>query len=398
MEKTRPLAGIRVLDFGAFIAGPYAASILAVLGAEVVKVEPPQGGDAFRRGLGTSDPYFVQANAGKKSLAVDLKSPEGIALVKALLPRFDVLIENSRPGVMDRLGLGADVVRAINPSILYSSASGFGDGGPWRDRAAFDTIGLSMSGFLSIMSDEGNARLAGTCIGDLATALVLVLGILSGLVGRLRSTDTSGVHIKTSLLEAMTTITIDAMTQSFETGRNPHRESRHPSAQSFALRTSDGAAITVHMSGSQKFWEGFASAMDRRDLIGDPRFATYRDRKRHYFELRPIVEAEFARRDRAEWERRLWEADVPHAPVVTGLELPEHPQMQWLDMYEPARDDGLRLVKAPWRFDDARAGKPRGAPQLGQNTREIALEVLPAPKVDWLVEAGVLVQAGPAPG
>ena len=123
-DKTQPLSGFRVLDFGSFIAGPYAASFLALLGAEVVKVEPPKGGDAFRRGLGTTDPYFIQANAGKKSMAVDLKSAEGIALIKALLPEFDVLIENSRPGVMDRLGLGAEVVRAINPS--HNLCIGFG--------------------------------------------------------------------------------------------------------------------------------------------------------------------------------------------------------------------------------------------------------------------------------
>lgn len=397
MEKTKPLTGIRVMDFGAFVAGPYAASFLAMLGAEVVKVEPPKGGDAFRRGLGTADPFFTQMNAGKKSIAVDLKSPEGLTLIKALLPEFDVLIENSRPGVMERLGLGPDVVREVNPSIIYSSASGFGDGGPWRDRAAFDTIGLSASGFLSIMSDEGDVKLAGTCIGDLATALVSVIGIVSGLVGRLRSPDQEGAQVKTSLLEAMTTVTVDAMTQTFETGRNPHRESRHPAAQSFALKCADGGAIAVHMSGSQKFWEGFATAMERRDLIEDPRFLTYPDRKKHYFELRPIVEAEFADRDRAEWERRLRENDVPHAPVVTGLELPENPQMQWLDMFEPAREDGLRLVRAPWRFDDARAGKFQGAPELGQNTREMALKVLPAEDVDRLIAKGVLVQCEPRP-
>lgn len=396
MEKTKPLTGIRVLDFGAFIAGPYAAVILSMLGAEVVKVEPPRGGDQFRRGLGTADPYFTQANAGKKSLAVDLKSPEGVALVKALLPEFDVLIENGRPGVMERLGLGPETVRAINPGIIYASASGFGDGGPWRDRAAFDTIGLAMSGFLSIMSDKEKVKLAGTCIGDLATALVLVIGIVSSLVGRLRSDDGAGTLVKTSLLEAMSTITIDAMTQTFETGENPHRESRHPSAQSFALTCSDGAALAVHMSGSQKFWEAFARAMDRADLIEDPRFVTYPDRKLHYFELRPIVEAEFVKHDRAEWMRRLGEADVPYAPVLTGLELTEHPQMQWLDMYDPARDDGLRLARAPWRFDDARGGKSGDAPQIGQDSREMARRVLAEEDVDRLIEAGVLAEPKPA--
>ena len=332
-------------------------------------------------------------NAGKKSLAVDLKSPEGVALIKALLPNFDVLIENTRPGKMAAMGLGANVVKAINPSMVYASVSGFGDGGPWRDRAAYDTIGLSMSGFLSIMSDEGNVKLAGTCIGDLTTALVLVIGIVSSLVGRERGGQ-GGVAIQTSLLEAMTTITIDAMTQNFESGHSPHRESRHPAAQSFALKTADGGAIAVHMSSSQKFWEGFAKAMDRADLVANPSFATYADRKQNYFDLRPIVEAEFLRRDRDEWERRLIAADVPFAPVVTGQELPDHPQMQWLDVYEPPRADGLRLVRPPWRFDGARSGQPHGAPELGQHSREVAQGVLDPQAVERLIAAGVIAQAG----
>lgn len=393
MEKAQPLSGIRVLDFGAFIAGPYAASILASLGAEVVKVEPIKGGDPFRRGLGTEDPYFVQSNAGKKSIAVDLKSPDGIAMIKKLLPEFDVLIENSRPGVMARLGLGADEVRKINPEIIYSSVSGFGDGGPWKSRAAFDTIGLAASGFHSIMSDEGNVKLAGTCIGDLVTALVSVIGIVSGLVGRLKSPEHVGTEVKTSLMEAMTTVTIDAMTQTFELGKSATRETRHPAAQSFALKTSDGAAIAVHMSGSQKFWEGFVAALDRPDLLEDPRFVTYPDRKAHYFELRPIVEEEFLKRDQAEWLQRLLDADVPHAPVVTAIELPENPQMLWLDMYEPAREDGLRLVRAPWRFNDERSHRGSNAPQVGENTREIASTVLSAEEVDRLIAAGVLAQS-----
>jgi crotonobetainyl-CoA:carnitine CoA-transferase CaiB-like acyl-CoA transferase len=392
MQTSRPLAGIRVLDLGAFIAGPYAAMLLALLGAEVVKVEPTKGGDAFRRSEGVGSPYFVHANAGKKSLAVDLKAPEGLALVKALLPRFDVFLENSRPGKMASLGLGVDAVRAINPSMIYSSLSGFGDGGPWRDRAAYDTIGLSMSGFLSIMSDKDRIQLAGTCIGDLTSALVNVIGITASLVGRGGDPERRGFEVKTSLLEAMTTMTVDAVTQMFETGQRPHRESRHPSAQSFCLATSDGAAITVHMSSPQKFWLAFLKAMGRPDLAEDPRFLTYNDRRTHYFELRPIVEAEFTKRDRAEWERRLVENDVPYAPLVSIDELPGNEQMQWLDMFEPERN-GQRLMRAPWRINGERAGQPKGAPHIGENTREIALEVLSAAEVDRLIANGVLAQA-----
>ena len=141
-------------------------------GADVVKIEPIRGGDPFRRGVDVGSPYFVQYNAGKRSLAVDLKKPDGIALVKTLLPKFDVLIENSRPGKMDVLGLGHADCIAINPRLIYSSASGFGDGGPYRDRAAYDSMGQSMGAYYSIMNNAGAPRLTGTCIADLITAIV----------------------------------------------------------------------------------------------------------------------------------------------------------------------------------------------------------------------------------
>jgi crotonobetainyl-CoA:carnitine CoA-transferase CaiB-like acyl-CoA transferase len=391
MHAKGPLNGIRVLDFGTFIAGPYAACLMAMLGAEVVKVEPPDGGDGFRRGEGSASPYFNHANAGKKSLAVNLKSPEGLALVKALLPKFDVLVENSRPGKMAALGLGADQVRAINPSMIYSAVSGFGDGGPWRDRAAYDTIGLTTSGFLSLMSDKDNVKLAGTCIADLTAGLVNTIGIVSALVGRGMDANHKGAEIQTSLLEAMTTMTIDAITQMFSTGEHPHRESRHPYAQSFCLTARDGLALTVHMSSPQKFWERFAAAFDRSDLCADPRFLTYDDRRKNYFELRPIVEKEFLRHDRAEWARRLTEADVPWAPVVAIHELPSNEQMQWLDMFEPEHN-GQHLVRPPWRINGARATRPNLAPEIGEHSRALALEVLPAAEVDRLIASGVLVQ------
>lgn len=391
MDNNKPLSGIRVLDFGAFIAGPYATELMAMLGADVVKIEPIKSGDAFRRGEGTGSPYFVQANAGKKSVAVDLKAPEGLALVKALIPNFDVLVENARPGVMDRLGLGADVVREIHPSIVYASASGFGDGGPWRDRAAYDTIGLSMSGFLSLMSDQDKNQLAGTCIGDLTTGLVTALGVVAALVGREKAGGTQGSVVKTSLLEAMSTMTVDAVTQMFETGERPHRESRHPAANSFCVRTSDGSALTIHLSSPQKFWVALLEAMDHPAFGNDPRFATYPDRRANYFDLRPLVEAEFLKHDRAEWERRLVAADVPFAPFVTVDELPENEQMKWLDMFEPERN-GQRLVRAPWRINGTRPGKPDPAPEIGANSREMALEVLPADEVDALIAKGILRQ------
>jgi len=392
MEPTKPLSGIRVLELGAYISGPYCGSLMASLGAEVVKVEPPKGGDAFRRGVDIESAYFVQYNAGKKSLAVDLKSPDGVALIKRLVPQFDVFIENNRPGKMAALGLGIDDVQTINPSIIYSSVSGFGDGGPWRDRAAYDSIGQSMGAFYSIMNDAENARLSGTCIGDLVTALTAAMGILAALVGRGLDPQGRGADMRTSLVEAMSTLTIDAITQMYESGDTPTRESRHPQAQNFCLQTADGGAVTLHLSSSQKFWQALTVAMDRPDLAKDPRFVGYYERMANYFELRDIVEAEFRKRDREEWERRLVAYDVPFAPVLTAKELVSHPQTEWLELMEPERD-GMALVRAPWRFSGKRPDRPYRAPYIGEHSREIAHSVLGREETERLLAHGVIFQS-----
>lgn len=388
----RPLEGIRVLEAGGYIAGPYAGALLASLGADVVKIEPIRGGDAFRRGVDVGSPYFVQYNAGKRSLAIDLKKPDGIALVKALLPKYDVFIENSRPGKMAQLGLGSEDCLKVNPGLIYSSASGFGDGGPYRDRAAYDSMGQSMGGYYSIMNDAGSPRLTGTCIADLITAITTTMGILAGLVGRGLDPDREGVLVQTSLLEAMSTITIDAYTQMREMGEDPTRESRHPQAQNFCLGTSDGGSITLHLSSSEKFWQCTAQAMDRADLIEDPRFETYRVRMENYFALKSIMEAEFAKRTREEWDRRLVAHDVPFAPVLTMQELADHPQTEWLGLLEPERN-GNYLVRPPMRFFGERPTRDFDAPLIGQHSRDVALEALSAEAVERLLAEGVIFQA-----
>ena len=153
---------------------------------------------------------------------MDLKSPDGVKLVKALLPRFDVLTENMRPGKMEKLGLGVNVCREINPRLIYASVSGFGSGGPLADRPAYDTIGQSYGGFYHMMNDEGHARLTGTCLADLITGVSATMGILAALLGRERSREGMGALVETSLLEAISLLTIDAITQRSETSRTPH--------------------------------------------------------------------------------------------------------------------------------------------------------------------------------
>ena len=389
-SATKPLAGIRVLELGAYISGPYAGSLLASLGAEVVKVEAPSG-DAFRRGVGVESHYFVQYNSGKKSIAVNLKDRRGVELIKSMLPSFDVVIENSRPGKTEALGLGPETVREINPRVVYASVSGFGDGGEWRDRAAYDSIGQSMGGFYSVMSEAGKPQLSGTCVGDLIAAITTAMGILAGLVGRGLDPKGAGTLMQTSLLEAASTITIDAMTQYGEDREAPTRQSRHPQAQNFCLLTATGGSLTLHLSSSQKFWQALTRAMGREDLADDPRFRSYYDRMNNYFELKPIVEAEFLKRSRRDWEEILIARDVPFAPVLTMEDLATHPQTQWLRMMEPEQE-GKLLVRAPWRFEGERPNRDVTAPEVGEHSRELASEFLSPAEVDALISDGVIVQ------
>ena len=219
------------------------------------------------------------------------------------------------------------------------------------------------------------------------TGLSTATGVLAALVGR--ATTGAGQHVETSIMEAVSTLTVDAMTQYFDTGQDPTRESRHPQAQNFCLRAASGEYIAVHMSSSQKFWRNFCEAMDRLDLADDPRFATYKLRDAHYFELARIAEAEFARRPAAEWEKLLTGFDVPYAPVLTMSDLAAHPQTEWLGLLEPERD-GLSLVRPPWQFGGVRPDRAGQAPRVGQHTREIAAEVYDGARIEDLIVAGVL--------
>jgi formyl-CoA transferase len=382
----KPLEGIRVLEVAAYISGPYAGAILASLGAEVVKIEPPEG-EAFRRKDGNRSAYFVQYNVGKKSVALDLKAPAAICAIKAMLPGFDVLIENMRPGKMEQLGLGAAVCRAISPRLVYTSVSGFGSGGPLVDRPAYDSIGQSIGGIYSIMNDPGDVRLTGTCMADLITAINVALGILGALVGRAGAGGT-GVHIETSVMEAVSTLTIDAMSQAFDEGLDPVRQTRHPQAQNFCLRTASGDSITMHLSSSEKFWRALLRATGREDLLADPRFARFQDRviPEHYFVIKGIMEAEFLRQTRDEWERRLIENDVPFAPALTLREVAVHPQTEWLGMMDES-DNGRVLVRAPWRFDGVRPARDHHAPHVGEHTHEVLADLLGAEAAAALIGA-----------
>lgn len=388
--ESKPLTGIRVLEFGGYISSPYAASLLAALGADVIKVERPEVGDDFRRRVNDHSPYFIQYNAGKRSLAVDLKDSAGVDLVKSLIPSTDVVIENLRPGKMAGLGLGRADLTALRDDLVYVSVTGFGEAGPWAQRPAYDMIGQSFGGLISVLSDENKGQLTGTCLADLITGLSTTTGILAALVGR--GANGSGVHVQTSLLEAVSTLMIDATTQYFEDQKlSPTRQSRHPQAQNFCLLTASGESVTLHLSSSQKFWEALCDALDRQELVVDERFLTYNDRLANYHALAPVLAGEFLKRDAEDVMELLVAHDVPFAPVNTVGMLRESEQVEWLDLYEPERN-GLALMRPPWRFDGSRPRRDFSAPRVGEHSKEIAAEILGSDRVADLIGSGALFQ------
>lgn len=383
-----PLAHVRILEFGGYIASPYATALLSSLGADVVKIERPGSGDEFRRGLNADSPFWVQYNAGKRSLAVDLKTPDGIELVKFLVPRFDVVVENLRPGKMAAMGLGPEVLTALRPDLVVASVTGFGSGGPLVDRAAYDTIGQAFGALNTIFNESGDPQLLGTCIADLVTGVSTAAGILAALLGR----DATGQaqRLETSMMESVSTLTIDAVTQYFVDGhRDPSRQSRHPQAQNFVLKTASGDSVAIHLSSPQKFWLNLLAAVDRLDLADDPRFVTFQGRQDHYFALVELLRTEFAKRTLDEWEKLLAEHDVPFAPALTVSGFLNHPQTEWLQLVEPERD-GMALVRVPWRFNGERPPRGASAPRIGHDTRNIAREVLTDTRIDELIASGVL--------
>ncbi|MFF2319268.1 CaiB/BaiF CoA transferase family protein [Arthrobacter sp. NPDC058097] len=383
----KPLTGIRILEVGGYIALPLGTSLLCSLGAEVVKIERPGVGEDFRRQQNDQSPYFRQYNTGKRSIAIDLKTPEGVSVVKSLIPRFDVVLENLRPGKLAALGLGPEACRELRPDLVYGSVTGFGSTGPLADRPAYDTIGHAFGGLYSMWGEAGQPQLAGGLSADLVTGLSTATGVLAALVGRLKTGEPQ--RLETSIMEAVSVLTTDAITQAFELGHDPTRTSRHPQAQNFCVPTSDGEYLAVHLSSSQKFWRAMCQAIGRLDLTEDPRFALYRPREANYFELVPIIEREFSTRPRAHWERVLTEADVPFAPVLSMSGYLEHEQVEHLQIID-RQADGLALVRPPWTFNGVRPDRHGRAPKVGADTRAVVGEVLSTETVEELLAAGVL--------
>ena len=376
-----PLQGIRVLDFTRVLAGPAAALALADLGAEVLKVEPPGTGDETRVFPPFRDEvshYFLSVNRGKKSIVVDLKTEAGVALVKDLAAQCDILIENYRPGVMDRLGLGYAALSATNPRLIYCAISGFGMTGPLRDRPSFDIVLQALSGALSVNGEPGRAPTKlGIPLGDLVGGINGPIGILAALYER--SVTGRGRLLDVSLFDGMIGMLGYLAQLAFFTGEDPKPQgSEHPNLVPYgAFPAQDGSIIIACLTNS--FWERICQALGTPDWILDPRFDTLEKRRDNRRLVNEMICELTRRKTVAELAELFTQYNVPHAPILGIREALSQPQAVAREMVVETEHSVLGkipIVNRPIKFAGERQPVPAAPPVLGQHTDEILRDIL----------------------
>lgn len=361
------LSGTRVLELGTFITGPCAGMMLADLGADVIKVESPEG-DPYRSYQGGQySPHFQAYNRNKRSIALDLKNPADRSTFEQLVRDADVFIQNFRPGTVDRLGAGIQRLHELNDRLIYCSISGFGASGPYVDRPSYDSVAQALSGFLSVVVDADRPRFLGPALADAITGLYAAYGTLGALVQRARTGK--GFAVEVSMLEAMAHFTVEPFAAFFALGTNPTSSDRPRLAQAYILRTADDRLIALHLSSLEKFWSGLVAALQAPELGTDSRFNTRAARIAHYAALGAELDQRFARAPLAAWAGRLSANDVPFAPVQSIDEVIEDPQVKHLGLIVPVLNPhgGALAVRPAVQFSGQRAQSVRGAPLLNEH-------------------------------
>jgi crotonobetainyl-CoA:carnitine CoA-transferase CaiB-like acyl-CoA transferase len=391
------LDGIRVLDLSRVIAGPYCATLMADLGADVVKVERPGRGDDLRawRGSGMSA-AFAAINRGKRGIAVDLQQPEGSKLVFELARRADVIVENFLPGVADKLGLGYAAVSAVNPAAVYVSVTGFGQTGPHARRAGYNTIAQGMSGIMALTGMPGHPPTkVGGSVADLAAALWAFGVANAALAHRLRTGQ--GQHLDVSLLASTLALLPDPVAHYFDSGQRPPRVgNRNPYlTPAEAFRTKDGWVQVVLMNPDQ--YGRFCRALGDDSLATDPKLATNDSRVANHDEFRARVERALARDTTGAWVARFEAEQVAAGPIYEFDEVFEDPQVKHLGLVTEVEQPGYglaRMLAFPVRASATPGAIRRPAPLLGEHTAEILGEFgLPKSEIDRFAAVGVVALA-----
>lgn len=384
-QTAAPLKGLRVLDLTNVLAGPFACHQLAHLGAEVIKVEALDGGDLARQ-LGADAALnqahmgvsFLAQNAGKRSIALDLKKPGGKAVLQALVAGADALVENFRPGVMQRLGLGFDALLQHNPKLVYCAISGFGQDGPLRDLPAYDQIIQGMAGVMSITGDTHSAPLrVGFPVADTIGGLTAAMAVCAALAEPGRS---RGRFIDVSMLEAVMATMGWAVSNLLIAGREaqPMGNENMTASPSGAFRTADGLLNIA--ANKQEQFEALARVIGREDLIDDPRFAKRQARLEQRLVLKELIEEALAAQPTDHWWPLLTEAGVPAGPVYTVAQALEHPQVASRGLVAtfanaPGVGRNIRVVRTGVKLDGAAPSVEAPPPRLGQHTQCILAEL-----------------------
>lgn len=374
-----PLSGFRILDLTRIISGPFCTSLLADMGAEVIKIETPGEGDpvraqgVIRDGLSW---YFANYNRNKKSVTLDLYSEEGKAVLRRLIAECDVIVENYRPGVMQKMGLGDEALKALKPDIIHCSINGFGTTGPYRDRPAFDFIAQAMSGFMSLNGGENQPPMrAGPPISDLVAGMNGALGIVAALLRRERTGQ--GDSVSVSLLGSMIGLLSFQASNYFADGRLPARTGNdHGIASPYGLfETADGQVAIA--PSNDVVYHKLLDALELAELRADPRFATNADRMRNRGAITEAIQTRTRQHTSAHWIERLNRFGVPCGQVLNLQEVFEDPQVQdqrmAIDVPHGGHGD-VRMLGFPIKFAQAEVRPVQPAPALGADTRDVLLQ------------------------
>lgn len=384
-----PLSGVRVIDVTTVVSGPVCTALLADQGASVIKIEPPEG-DITRRTAGDGEftAMFVACNRGKRSVALDLKHPAACDVVRRLALVSDVFVQNFRPGAMDRLGLGAEALCALNPRLVYASISGVGESGPYAKQRVYDPVIQSLSGLADVQTDPetGRPRMVRTIIADKTTGAFAAQAICAALFARERTGE--GQHVHLSMLDAMITfLWPEAMSDQAIPGR---AKPTGPPRPDLIFRTTDGFITAGSVSNAE--WRGLCTALDRSEWIEDPRFRTLAARSANGAERIALVGAVLATRPTQEWLARLAAHDVPCAPVLRRDDVLTDPQVVYNGLIETIDQPGLgpiRQARPAARFDRTPAEIQGPAPSIGEHTEAILAELgFPPGEVAALIASG----------
>jgi crotonobetainyl-CoA:carnitine CoA-transferase CaiB-like acyl-CoA transferase len=376
-KPIRPLDNIRVVDFSRVLAGPFASQALSDFGAEVVKIENPDGGDDTRAWgppfVKGESAYFLSANRGKKSVALNLKEERSRKLVRRLIEKSDVVLENFRPGTMDRLGFGYDACRMLNPKIIYCSISGYGQTGPEKDRPGYDLVAQGLSGVMDVTGPAGgDPHKVGTSVADLVAGLYAVQGVLLAVIARERTGK--GQMVDVALLDGLISLLTYQAGIFFASGQSPRRRgNQHPTICPYeTFRASDGYFNVA--VGSERLWETFCGAIEKAELAKDPRFKSNADRVQNRAELTEALEKLFAKRPQADWLALFDRHGVPAGPIYSVGQALGQPQALARAMVlgaEHKKAGKIRMLGIPVKLSET-PGLPQGAPPtLDEHTEEI---------------------------